>query len=87
MSRLNLDQDDDECNLVDYLSPNNDELCVHFAENKLIPFEELRSECERDELATRIMRRVIDGDWKACTHVESIFKKVSGFLIVENAPP
>ena len=46
MSRLNFDKDDDECNLVDYLSSNLDELCVHFAEHELIPFEELRSECE-----------------------------------------
>ena len=75
MSRLNFDQDDDECNLVDYLSPNLDEFCVHFAEHKLIPFEELKSECERGEFAKRHIRRVIDGDWKACTQVKSIFKK------------
>ena len=49
-----------------------------------IPFEELRSECERDELAKRIIKWVIDGDWKACIQVESIFKRVSGFLTVEN---
>ena len=84
MSRLNFDKDDDQCNLVDYSSSNLDEFCVHFAEHKLIPFEELRSECERDELAKRIIRRVIDGDWKACTQVESSFKKVSGFLTVKN---
>ena len=84
MSRLNFDKDDDECNLVDYSSSNLDEFCVHYAEHKLIPFEELRSECERDELARRIIRRVIDGDWKACTQVESIFKKLSGLLTVEN---
>ena len=79
MSRLTVDKDDDECNLVDYLSSNLDEFCVHFAEHKLISFEELRSECERDELAKRIIRREINGDWKACTQVESVFKKVSGF--------
>ena len=84
MSRLKFDKDDDECNLVDYSSSNFDEFCVHYAEHKLIPFEELRSECERDELAKRIIRRVIDGDWKACTQVECIFKKVSGLLTVEN---
>ena len=84
MITLNCDKDDDECNLVDYLSSNLDEFCVHFAEHKLIPFEELRSECERDELAKQIIRGVIDGDWKVCTQVESIFKKVSGFLTVEN---
>ena len=84
MSRLNFDKDDDECNLVDYLSSNLDEFWVHFAEQKLILFEELRSECERDEMAKRIIRRVIDGDWKACTQVASISKKVSGFLTVEN---
>ena len=84
MSRLKFDNDDDECNLVDYSSSNFDEFCVHYAEHKLIPFEELRSECERDELAKRIIRRVIDGDWKACTKVESFFKKVSGLLTVEN---
>ena len=39
MSRLNFDLDDDECNLVDYLSLHL-EFCVHFAEHKLIPFEE-----------------------------------------------
>ena len=76
MSRLIFDKDDDECSLVDYSSSNLDEFCVHFAEHKLIPFEELRSECERDELAKRIIRRVIDGDWKACTKVESIFENV-----------
>ena len=43
----------------------------------------MRSECERDDLAKRIIRRVIAGDWKACTQVESYFKKVSGFLTVE----
>ena len=43
----------------------------------------LRSECERDELAKRIIRRVIDGDWKACTQLE-YFKKIFGFLTVEN---
>ena len=84
MSRLNFDKDDNECNLVDYSSSNLDEFCVHYAEHKLIPFEELRSECERDELAKRIIRRVINGDWKACTQVESIFKKVSGLLTVGN---
>ena len=84
MSRLNLDKDDDDCNLVDYLSSNLDEFCVHFAEHKLIPFKELRSECERDELAKQIIRCVIDCDWKACTQVESLFKKVSGFLAVDN---
>ena len=69
MRRLNSDQDDDdECNVVDYTSPNLDEVCVHFAEHNLIPFEELRSECERDEWAKRIIRRVIHGNWKACTH-------------------
>ena len=73
MSRLNFDQDDDECNLVDYLYLNLDEFRVHFAEHKLFPIEELRSDCERDELAKQITRRVIDGDWKACTQVESIF--------------
>ena len=51
MSRLNFDEDDDECNLVDYLSSILDEFCDHFAEHKLIPFEELSSECERNELA------------------------------------
>ena len=71
MSRLNFDKDDDECNLVDYLSSNLDDFCVHFAEHKLIPLEELRSDCERDELVKRIIRRVIDGDWKACTQVDS----------------
>ena len=75
MSRLNFDRDDDECNLVDYLSLNLDEFRVHFAEHKLIPIEELRSDCKRDELAKQIIRRVIDDDWKACTQVESIFKK------------
>ena len=84
MSRLDFDKDDDEYNLVDYLSSNLDEFSVHFAVHKLIPFEELRSECERDELAKRIIMRVFDGYWKACTQVESIFKKVSGFLTVEN---
>ena len=82
MSKLNFHRDDDECNLVDNLSSNLDEFCVHFAEHKLIQFEELRSECERNELAKRIIRRVIDGDWKACTKVESYFKEVSGFLTV-----
>ena len=62
MRRLNFDRNDDECNLVDYLSSKLDEFCVHFAEHKLILFEELRSECERDELAKRFIRRVIDGD-------------------------
>ena len=84
MSRLKFDKDDDECNLVDYSSSNHDEFCVHYAEHKLIPFEALRSECEREELAKRIIRRLIDGDWKACTQVESIFKKVSGLFTVEN---
>ena len=84
MSRLNFNRDDNERNLVDYVSSILDEFCVRFAEYKLIPFEELRSECERDELAKRIIRRVIDGDWEACTQVESFFKKVSGFLTVEN---
>ena len=85
MRRLNSDQDDDdECNVVDYTSPNLDEVCVHFAEHNLIPFEELRSECERDEWAKRIIRRVIHGNWKACTQAESIFEKVSRFLTVEN---
>ena len=60
MSRLNFDRVDDECNLADYLSSKLDEFCIHFAEHELIPFEELRSECERDELAKRIIRRVID---------------------------
>ena len=69
MSRLNFDQHDVECNLIDYLSPNLDEFCVHFAEHKLIPFEVLRKECERDEMAKRIIRRVFDADWKACTRV------------------
>ena len=62
MSRLNFDKYDDECNRVDNLSPNLDEFCVPFAEHKLILLEELRSECETDELAKRIIRRVIDGD-------------------------
>ena len=84
MSRLNFDKDDDECNLVDYSSSNLDEFCVHFAEHKLIPFEELRSECERNELAKQVIRRIIDGDWKACTQVECIFKIVSDFPTVEN---
>ena len=39
-----------------------DEFSVHFAEHKLI--EELRNECERNESAKRIIRLVIDGDWK-----------------------
>ena len=47
MSRQNFDQYDDECRLVEYLGPNLDELCVHFAEYKLIPFKALRNECER----------------------------------------
>ena len=47
-------------------------------------FEGMRSECERVELAKQINRRVIDGDRKACTQVESIFKQVSDFLTVEN---
>ena len=38
MSRLNLDKDEEECNLVDYLSSNLDEFCVHFAEHTLISF-------------------------------------------------
>ena len=44
----------------------------------------MRSECKRDELAKRNIRRVIDGDWEAHTQAEIIFKKVSGFLTVEN---
>ena len=63
MSRLNFDQDDDESNLVDYLSPNDDDFCVNFAKHKLIPFEKLRREYESDELASGIIRRVIDCDW------------------------
>ena len=39
MSRLNFDKVDDECSLVNYLSFNLDEFCVHFAVHKLIPFE------------------------------------------------
>ena len=35
MSRLKLDQDDDECNLVDCRSHNLVEFCVHFAKHKL----------------------------------------------------
>ena len=53
-----------------------------FPTHTLIQFEELRRECERNELAKRIIRRVIGGDWK--TKVESILKKVSGSLTVEN---
>ena len=84
MRTLNFDKVHDECHLFDYSSSNLDEFCVDFAEHKLIPFEELRCECEREELAMRIIRRVIDGDWKAGTQVKSIFKKISGFITVEN---
>ena len=84
MRRLNFDQNNDECYLVDYLGPKFDEFYVHFVEHKLIHFEELRSECERDKLAQQIFRRIIDGDWKACTEAESFFKTRSGFLTVEN---
>ena len=63
MSRLSFDQDDNECNLVDYLKPNLDEFCVYFVDHKLIPFKELRSERrERDKLAKRSIRYVIDSD-------------------------
>ena len=74
MNRLNFDRDDNECNLVDYLSSKLDEFCVHFVDHELIPFEELTIKCERDELAKRIIRRVINGDWKACTQVASFFQ-------------
>ena len=84
MRRLNFDQDDDECNLVEYSGPDFDDLCVNLAEHKPTPFEELRSEFERTELSERKTRRVVDGNWKAGTHAESVFKKVSGFLTVEN---
>ena len=63
MSRLNFDQDEDESNLVDYLSPNHDYICGNFAKQKLIPIEELRREYCSDELANRIIKGVIDGDW------------------------
>ena len=53
-------------------------------EHKLIAFEVLRSECERDELAKPNIRRVNNGDWKACTQAEGIFMKVSGLLTFEN---
>ena len=66
MCRLNFDQNNDECNLVDYLGPNFDEFYVHFVEHRLIQFEELRSESERNEVAQQSSRRVIDDDWKAC---------------------
>ena len=62
MNRLYFNQVDDERNLVDYSSPNLDESCIHFAEQKLIPFEELRSECECDEFAKRIIRGSNDGE-------------------------
>ena len=84
MSTLNFDQDDDECNLVDYSRLNLDEFCVLFAEQKLIPLEELRSECKRDEMVKQNIRRVYHGNWKACTQAESFIKKVSGLLTVEN---
>ena len=84
LSRLNCDKDDDVCNLVDYSSSNFDEFCVHFAEHKHIPFEELSSECERDELAKRSIRGVIDGDWKVYSSRENLQKSISVFLIDEN---
>ena len=74
MSRLNFDNDDDDdkYNLVDYLNPSVDELCVHFAQHKLIPFEGLRSEWERNEMAKRIIRRVIDRGFESmCSSKES----------------
>ena len=67
MSKLSCDQDDDECNLADYPSPNLDELGFNFAQHKPIPFEELRSECSFSEMAKQIIRRVTNGDWKTCT--------------------
>ena len=85
MSKLNFDQNDDndECNFFDFLSFNPNELCVHFPEHKLNPFEELMSECERNELVDQIIRRVIDGHWRASTQAENMFKKVF-FLRFEN---
>ena len=83
MSRLNFVQDDDVCNQVDYSSPNLDEFCNYFAEQKLIPFEELGNENERDELTKRIIKRVNNGDWKACMQAESVLK-VFGWLTVAN---
>ena len=79
MSRLKFDQANEECNVINYSSPNFNEICFHLVEHQLIPFDELRSICERDELAERIIRRVIDGKWKACTQAESVFEKVIWF--------
>ena len=65
-------------------SLNCEKFCFHLAEHKIIPVEELRNECERDEMVKRVIRRVIDGDWQGCTQAESPFKKVCGLLTVEN---
>ena len=84
MSKLSFDQGDDECNLVEYSLPNLDEICDQFVEHNLVPFKELRSECEREELAKRNIKRKIYGEWQARRQAKSVLKKVFDFLIVEN---
>ena len=69
MSTLIFDQDDDECKLADYTSLNLD-ICVYFPEHKPLSLEELWSEYKRDECTKRVIMRVIDSDWKACTQAE-----------------
>ena len=61
MCRMNFDQDNDECNLFGNSSFNPNVLLVNFGYHNCIPFEQLRSESEREELAKRIIRRVFDG--------------------------
>ena len=54
---LFLNQDDDECNLIEYSNCNHDKFCVHSAKHNNF-FEEFRSERERMELGKKIFRHV-----------------------------
>ena len=53
-------------------------------DQKLNSVKEVRSECEHNELPKRYIKRVIDGHLKVCTQTQRVFKKVSGFLTVNN---
>jgi transposase InsO family protein len=71
--------------IVIILDPTDDHefYSVAFAELEAIQLSELQQEYQRDPIAARIIRRIIEGKWTECTQAETSFKKVSDFLTVE----
>ena len=76
LSRLDFKTDTEE-------RPRIGESAIHWANQSVIPWEQLRNETQRERLLGDVMRRVSTNRWSNCSPAERPFKTIRKALMIE----